>query len=88
VLILGRRPGESILIDGGIRVVVIACDKRGVQLGIEAPSEVSIVRQEIAVQVADENHRASAMAGAAGLLHVLAPAGKPLRTRPGPTKPA
>jgi len=87
MLILSRRPGDAILIDGGIRVVVIACDKRGVHLGIEAPSEVSIVRQEIAVQVADENQRASAMAGAAGLLQALAPAGKPPRTRPGPTTP-
>jgi carbon storage regulator len=44
MLILSRRPGDAILIDGGIRLVVIACDKRGVRLGIEAPTDVSIVR--------------------------------------------
>ena len=58
MLILGRRPGESILIDGGIRLVVISCDRRGVRLGIEAPSSVGIVRGEIVAQIADENRRA------------------------------
>ena len=55
MLILGRRPGESILMDGGIRVVVISCDKRGVRLGIEAPSTVSILRGEIASQPTDDD---------------------------------
>lgn len=58
MLILGRRPGESILIDGGIRIVVVSCDRRGVRIGIEAPPEVGIVRGEIAAQIADENQRA------------------------------
>ena len=60
MLILGRRPGESIVIDGGIRLVVISCDRRGVRLGIEAPAEVGIVRGEIVTQIADENRRAQA----------------------------
>lgn len=64
MLILGRRPGESILIDGGIRLVVVSCDRRGVRLGIEAPAHVGIVRGEIADEIADENRRAHL--GAAG----------------------
>lgn len=63
MLILGRRPGESILIDGGIRLVVISCDRRGVRLGIEAPADVGIVRGEIVTQIADENRRANVTAG-------------------------
>jgi carbon storage regulator len=59
VLILGRRPGESIVIDGGIRIIVISSDRRGVRLGIEAPSHVGIVRGEIVAQIADENRRAN-----------------------------
>jgi carbon storage regulator len=59
MLILGRHPGESILVGQGIRIVVLSCDRRGVRLGIEAPSDVSIVREEIVVAIADENHRAS-----------------------------
>ena len=64
MLILSRRPGDSIVIDGGIRVVVIACERGGVRLGIEAPPEVTILRGEIATQVADANRQAPAPAGA------------------------
>ena len=59
MLILSRRAGDSILIDGGIRLVVLACDRKGVRIGIEAPPEVSILREEIVNQIADENRRAS-----------------------------
>jgi carbon storage regulator len=75
MLILGRRPGDAILIDGAIRVVVLACDKQGVKLGIEAPPTVKILRGEIAVRVAEENQRAQAsMAGPAALAALLADA--------------
>lgn len=59
MLILSRRPGDSILIGDGIRLVVLECDRRGVKIGIEAPPEIGIVRGEIANQIADENRRAS-----------------------------
>ncbi len=68
MLILSRRPGDSVLIDGGIRIVVLACDRRGVRLGIDAPSHVSIVREEIASQVADQNRRAGAKPDARALI--------------------
>ncbi len=60
MLILSRRPGDTVLIGDGIRVVVIECDRRGVKLGIEAPGDVSILRGEIVSQIADENRRAGA----------------------------
>jgi carbon storage regulator len=62
MLILGRREGDSILIEGGIRIVVVSCDRGGVRLGIEAPPEVKILRGEIADKVAQENQRATAEA--------------------------
>ena len=58
MLILSRKPGDAILIDGGIRVVVLASDHGGVRLGIEAPASVGIVREEIAESLAKENVRA------------------------------
>ena len=73
MLILSRRPGDAILLDGGIRIVVIATDRGGVRLGIEAPPEVQIVRQELATQVADENRRATALAHAGPLLKAMKP---------------
>ncbi len=64
MLVLNRRPGEAIILDGGIRVVVLSCDRRGVRLGIEAPADVNIQREELVSQVAAQNRRASA--GATG----------------------
>ena len=61
MLILGRREGDSILIEGGIRIVVVSCDRGGVRIGIEAPTHVKILRGEIAEKVALENQRATAM---------------------------
>jgi len=65
MLILGRKVGDTILIGEGIRVVVLACDRKGVRLGIEAPSDVHILRGEIVTDIAAENQRAGA-AGAGG----------------------
>lgn len=61
MLILGRKAGEAILIDGGVRIVVLSADRKGVRLGIEAPADVRIVRDEIVGEVADENRRATAI---------------------------
>jgi carbon storage regulator len=56
MLILSRRPGDAILIDGGIRIVVLASGQRCVRLGIEAPAQVGIVREEIVAR--DAAHEA------------------------------
>lgn len=68
MLILSRRAGDAIVIEGGIRIVVLASDRRGVRLGIEAPTHVSIVREEIVTQIADENRRANVGLEAAALV--------------------
>jgi carbon storage regulator len=60
MLILSRRPGDSVIIDGGIRIVVLGVDQRGVRLGIEAPPSVGIVREELITEIAEENRRAAA----------------------------
>jgi len=71
MLVLGRKEGESILIEGGIRIVVIACDRGGVRIGIEAPPATKILRGEIAEQVASQNQRAAVTAASAQLLASL-----------------
>ena len=64
MLILGRREGDSILIEGGIRIVVVSCDRGGVRIGIEAPSDVKILRGEVADKIALENQRATTVPSA------------------------
>lgn len=68
MLILGRRPGDAIAIGNGIRVVLLACDHRGARIGIDAPDDVTILREEIVLAVSDENRRASESAHARALL--------------------
>lgn len=58
MLILTRRVGEAILMDGGVRVVVLGADGSGVRLGIEAPPSVGILREEVVQRIAEENIRA------------------------------
>jgi carbon storage regulator len=74
MLILGRREGDSIIIDGGIRIVVVSCDRGGVRIGIDAPSHVKILRGEIADQVKSENERAAAPVATEWLAALGAPA--------------
>ncbi|MEX0912421.1 MAG: carbon storage regulator CsrA [Gemmatimonadota bacterium] len=71
MLILSRKPGDAIIIGDGIRVVVIESDRRGVRLGIEAPADVSILREEIVEAITSENRRANATSDAADWLKVL-----------------
>jgi carbon storage regulator len=52
VLILNRRQGEAIIIDGGIRIVVLSSDRRGARIGIEAPTSVNIQREELITKLA------------------------------------
>ena len=59
MLILRRKAGDAIVIDGGIRIVVVQCDRGGVRIGIEAPAETTILRAELVDQVAAQNRRAS-----------------------------
>jgi carbon storage regulator len=48
VLVLTRKPGEAIVIDGGIRVTVVAVNGNRVRIGVTAPPEVRVDREEVA----------------------------------------
>jgi carbon storage regulator len=58
MLILSRKPGESIVIDGRITVKVIRLDGDIVKLGIEAPREVPVHRQEVYEEIQKNNQEA------------------------------
>ena len=47
MLILSRKLNESIIIDGKIVVKVLRIDKDTVKLGIQAPAELPVHREEI-----------------------------------------
>ena len=47
MLVLSRKEDESIVINGNIKIVVTAIQKEKVHLGIEAPQDVPVHRQEV-----------------------------------------
>jgi flagellar assembly factor FliW len=59
MLILTRKIGESILVGDNIRLVVLEIRGRQIRLGIEAPSDIVVLREEIAQRLTDENLRAA-----------------------------
>ncbi|MBU0721532.1 carbon storage regulator CsrA [bacterium] len=59
MLVLARKQDESIVIGEDIIIKVISIDKGVVKLGIEAPSSVSIIRNELLEDIKDSNIAAS-----------------------------
>lgn len=59
MLILTRKVGESIVIGERIRVHVIEVRGQQVRLGIEAPADTRVFREEIYEKIMEENRLAS-----------------------------
>ena len=55
MLILTRKIGESIIVGDNIKVVVLEVRGRQIRLGIEAPPEVVVLREEIALRLVNDN---------------------------------
>ena len=47
MLVLTRRKNESILIGDDIKITILKIDQRQVELGISAPFDVAINREEV-----------------------------------------
>ncbi len=58
MLILSRKLGESIVIDGHIHVKVMRVDGDVVKIGIEAPATVPVHRQEVYEEIQRSNQQA------------------------------
>ena len=59
MLVLTRKQGESLYIDGNIKVVVHSIKGNQVRIGVDAPSNVKIYREEIYLQILEENKSAA-----------------------------
>jgi carbon storage regulator len=51
MLVLSRKIGERILIGDNIAVTVVRITGNGVRIGIEAPSDMAVIRQELKDQM-------------------------------------
>jgi carbon storage regulator len=63
MLVLTRRINESLNIDRQIRITILEVSGDKVKIGIEAPSEVVILREELYRAICDENLKAAVQPG-------------------------
>ena len=47
MLILSRKPGEVIRIGDDIVITILSCDWGNIRIGIDAPKEVTVHREEV-----------------------------------------
>ncbi len=59
MLILTRKPGESIIIGDNIIVKVVSIEHGQIKLGIEAPKDLKIYRTELYEQIQQQNTNAA-----------------------------
>ena len=64
MLVLSRKPKESIIINGNITVSVLRIDSDNVRIGIEAPMEIPVMREEIYTEISQNNQAAAGLAKA------------------------
>lgn len=70
MLILSRKIDESIVINDNISIKVISIDKGIVKLGIEAPSDINILRSEL-IEAVEASNKSANISVDDALLHSI-----------------
>ena len=76
MLILSRKENESITIGDNITIKVISIDKGTVKIGIDAPPELLILREELKLAISEENKKSLQQQAQSSVLDKLVAARK------------
>ncbi|MFP5238656.1 MULTISPECIES: carbon storage regulator CsrA [Fundidesulfovibrio] len=58
MLILTRRPGESIHLGDKIKITVLGVQGKQIKIGLEVPQEMPVYREEVYLRVLEQNRMA------------------------------
>jgi carbon storage regulator len=58
MLILTRRPGESLYLGDDIKITVLSAQGKQIKLGLDVPREMTVYREEIYLRVQEQNQQA------------------------------
>jgi len=59
MLVISRKINEKVKIGEDIEIIILGIDKNQVKIGIEAPKNISIIREELLKNIKEENIKAS-----------------------------
>jgi carbon storage regulator len=57
MLVLSRKLGQRFQVGQDVQITVVKIDRNSVRIGIEAPDDVTVYREEIVPQEAISDHR-------------------------------
>lgn len=66
MLVITRKPGQAVYLGDDIKITLQGIRGNQVRIGIDAPSSIRIYREEIYLQILDENRSAAAVAPSMG----------------------
>lgn len=58
MLILTRRPGESIYLGDDIKITVLSVQGKQIKVGLEVPEDMPVYREEVYLRVQEQNKMA------------------------------
>lgn len=58
MLILTRRPGESLHLGDDIKITILSLHGKQVKIGLTVPGDMTVYREEVYLRVTEENRRA------------------------------
>ncbi|MBI5893024.1 MAG: carbon storage regulator CsrA [Deltaproteobacteria bacterium] len=59
MLVLTRKSGEGIMVGDNVKIIVLEAKENQIKIGIEAPIEVPVHREEIYLKIQEENKMAA-----------------------------
>ena len=59
MLILTRRPGESLYLGDDIKLKILSVHGKQIKLGLEVPEDMTVYREEVYLKIKEENELAT-----------------------------